>query len=321
MTSQNTTSASPANAKPASQIVKIGARGSPLAIQQAEDFAARFKKIAGPNVETEILTFTTSGDQLLDKKLQDAGGKGLFTRELDLAQIAGRIDIAVHSLKDVPTVLPEGLNMGCYLPREDARDALFGGYESIEALPQGATLGTASLRRSAQALSLRPDLKIVMFRGNVQTRLRKLDEGLADATLLAAAGLSRLGMTEKATGFISKDKMLPACGQGIVCATLSNNAPDWIIDICNKIDVSNSRIAAVAERAFLKRLDGSCRTPIAGHLSFEENGVHFAGEVLADDGSQKWHAERRVSSILSETEAEALGLALGEEVASLKAKG
>ena len=300
------------------QIVKIGARGSPLAVQQAEDFAARFKDIVGDKVEIEIHTFTTSGDQLLDKRLQDAGGKGLFTRELDIAQLSGRIDIVVHSLKDVPTVLPDGLKIGCYLPREDPRDALFGNVNNIKDLHQGATLGTASLRRSAQALALRPDLKIVMFRGNIQTRLRKLAEGQADATLLAAAGLNRLGMTDKAAGFMPKEEMLPACGQGIVCTTLTNDAEDWIVDACQQIDVLESRIAAIAERAFLKRLDGSCRTPIAGHLSFNENGVDICGEVLADDGSKRWFSQMRLDTIPDESQAAALGLELGEKVAQLR---
>ncbi len=318
MNTQSATSSSSENSLSGAQIVKIGARGSPLAVQQAEDFAARFKEIAGKNVKIEILTFTTSGDQLLDKRLQDAGGKGLFTRELDIAQLTGRVDIVVHSLKDVPTVLPEGLKMGCYLPREDPRDALFGEVGKIEDLPQGAKLGTASLRRGAQALALRPDLEIVMFRGNVQTRLRKLQEGLADATLLAAAGLNRLGMIDKAAGIIPQSTMLPACGQGIVCATLREDAPNWLEEVCKKIDVQKSRIAAIAERAFLKRLDGSCRTPIAGHMSFEGKGTYFSGEVLTDDGCSRWHSEMHLDTVPSEDEAEKLGHQLGEKVALLR---
>ena len=318
MNTQSSASSSPENSKSGGQIVKIGARGSPLAVQQAEDFATRFKEIAPQDVEIEILTFTTSGDQLLDKRLQDAGGKGLFTRELDIAQLTGRVDIVVHSLKDVPTVLPDGLKMGCYLPREDPRDALFGKVGRIEDLPHGAKLGTASLRRGAQALALRPDLEIVMFRGNVQTRLRKLEEGLADATLLAAAGLNRLGMIDKAAGIIPKTTMLPACGQGIVCTTLRDDAPDWIAEACNKIDVQESRIAAIAERAFLKRLDGSCRTPIAGHMSFDQNGVHFAGEVLTDDGRLRWYNDIKLESMPDVEAAAELGRKLGEKVAMLR---
>ncbi len=318
MSTQNPVSPTPVNAKNSAQLVKIGARGSPLAIQQAEDFATRLKNVLGDKIEIEILSFTTSGDQLLDKRLQDAGGKGLFTRELDLAQLTGRIDIAVHSLKDVPTILPDGLIMGSYLPREDARDALFGKVANISDLPQGATLGTASLRRSAQALALRPDLKIVMFRGNVQTRLRKLAEGHADATLLAAAGLNRLGMTDKAAGFMPKDQMLPACGQGIVCTTLRDDAPDWLIEASAQIDVLESRIAAHAERAFLTRLDGSCRTPIAGHFSFTVSGIHMAGEVLEDDGSERWFAEHSQASIPTAEDATRIGLELGEKVAQAR---
>lgn len=319
MSTQKPAKISPESSDDSAKIVKIGARGSPLAVQQAEDFAARFQQIVGDDVTIEILTFTTSGDQLLDKRLQDAGGKGLFTRELDIAQLAGRIDIVVHSLKDVPTVLPDGLTMGCYLPREDPRDALFGAVSNIKDLPHGATLGTASLRRSAQALALRPDLNIVMFRGNVQTRLRKLDEGLADATLLAAAGLNRLGMTEKAAGFMPKAEMLPACGQGIVCTTLSENAPAWIVEACAQIDVQESRLAAIAERSFLKRLDGSCRTPIAGHLAFTQNGIEFSGEVLTDDGTKRWSADMEQDGIPTEEQAALIGLQIAEKIATQRA--
>ena len=296
--------------------VRVGARGSPLAQAQAIDFAAKLEAVAPGKLECTQHAFTTTGDKLLDKTLQDAGGKGLFTRELDLAQIAGEIDVAVHSLKDVPSILPDGLYVACYLPREDARDALIGPWSKLDDLPQGAVLGTASLRRGAQALRKRPDLKVIPFRGNVQTRLRKLSEGLADATLLAAAGLSRLNMTENVAGYIDKDEMLPAAGQGIVCATLSTNAPDWLRAACAAIDNPESRLAAAAERAFLKRLDGSCRTPIAGHFELTETGAKMAGEVLSDDGSQCWRAEGAVTGRPSEQDAEELGLVVAEDIAA-----
>lgn len=301
--------------------VRVGARGSPLAVAQAEDFAARLESASGGLIRCTQHTFTTRGDQILDKRLQDAGGKGLFTRELDIAQLDGQIDVAVHSLKDVPTVLPDGLKMGCYLPREDPRDALIGPYDSLDALPRNARLGTASLRRGAQALAIRPDLEIVMFRGNVQTRLRKLDEGLADATLLAAAGLSRLGMLDKAAAIVPEDQMLPAGGQGIVCATLADDAPDWLVAACAAIDKSASRLAAIAERAFLKRLDGSCRTPIAAHFTLNASGgASMSGEVLSDDGAQCWRAEGQIDRVPSDQDAEALGLALAEDVAAQRLK-
>ncbi len=306
--------------RPEPHIVRIGARGSPLAVAQAVDFAHQLEAASGGLIRCTQHAFTTRGDQILDQRLQDAGGKGLFTRELDLAQLNGEIDVAVHSLKDVPTVLPEGLVMGCYLPRKDPRDALIGPYASIAALPSGARLGTASLRRGAQALALRPDLEIVMFRGNVQTRLRKLEEGLADATLLAAAGLNRLGMLDKAAALIPVETMLPAGGQGIVCATLAEGAPDWLTAACAAIDIRASRLAAIAERAFLKRLDGSCRTPIAAHFILTPDGAEMGGEVLSDDGRHRWRADGAIKRPPSEADAEELGLMVAEDVAAYRAR-
>ncbi len=300
--------------------IRIGSRGSPLAVQQAEDFAARFVEACNIPVQTEIVTFTTSGDQLLDKRLQDAGGKGLFTRELDVAQLDGEVDIAVHSLKDVPNDIEDGLEISCFLAREDARDALIGPFQSLLDLPLSAVLGTASLRRGAQALALRPDLEIVMFRGNVQTRLRKLDEGRADATLLATAGLNRLNMLDKAAAIVPVDHMLPAVGQGIVCATIRYDADDFIRTACKAIDTPASRLAATAERAFLKRLDGSCRTPIAAYFRETESGVLITGEVLKEDGSKRWRAEKFLDHTPNLEEAESLGLALANEVIALRGK-
>ena len=303
---------------PSPHIVRVGARSSPLAVAQAEKFAALLEAASGGLIRCTQHRFTTKGDQILDKRLQDAGGKGLFTRELDKAQIQNEIDVAVHSLKDVPTTLETGLVMGCYLERDDPRDALIGPYEKISELPQGARLGTASLRRAAQALRIRSDLEIVMFRGNVQTRLRKLEEGLADATLLAAAGLDRMEMSGEAAGIIDPTEMLPAAGQGIVCATLSEQAPDWLVAACTFLDNRSSRLAATAERAFLKRLDGSCRTAIAAHFELTEAGAQMTGEVLSDDGSQCWRATGALTEEVSEVTAEELGLWLAEDVAAAR---
>ena len=302
-------------ARPNPHIVRIGTRGSPLALAQAEMYGRLLESVSGGLIRTSIHTFKTQGDQIQDRRLQDAGGKGLFTRELDIVQQAGEVEVCVHSLKDVPNVLAEGLVIGSYLEREDPRDALIGPYASLHDLPRGARLGTASLRRSAQALALRPDLEIIMFRGSVQTRLRKLQEGMADATLLAAAGLNRLGMIDKSAGVVPVEDMIPAVGQGIVCATIREDAPDWLLAACAAIDDKPARLAATAERAFLKRLDGSCRTPIAGHFTLTETGARMVGEVLSDDGSQRWASEGVIDGAPSEKDAEELGLWVAEDIA------
>jgi hydroxymethylbilane synthase len=299
--------------------VRIGTRGSPLALAQAHYFAARITKAAGGQIATSIHTFTTTGDKILDKPLQDAGGKGLFTKELDRAQEMGEIDIAVHSLKDVTVTLAEHLVLAAFMPREDPRDCLIGPWATIAELPQGAIVGTSSLRRKAQLLAARPDLEAVTFRGNVQTRLRKLAEGEAQATILAAAGLRRLEMMDKAVGILSTDEMLPAGGQGIIGVTLHVNAPQWLKDIVAKTDDIDARLAAIAERAFLRRLDGSCRTPIAAHFWLTEGGAEMAGELLSDDGDKRWRAEGIIEGRPSEFDAEVLGDALAEDVAAERA--
>ncbi len=299
--------------------VRIGTRGSPLALAQAHYFADRITKAAGGAIATSIHPFTTTGDKILDKPLQDAGGKGLFTKELDRAQELGEIDVAVHSLKDVTVTLAEHLVLAAYLPREDARDCLIGPSATIADLPQGAVVGTSSLRRRTQLLASRPDLKVVTFRGNVQTRLRKLAEGEAQATILAAAGLRRLGMIDKAAGILSIDEMLPAGGQGIIGVTLHVDAPQWLKDAVAKTDDMDARLAAVAERAFLRRLDGSCRTPIAAHFQLTETGAEMAGEVLSDEGDQRWRAEGVIEGQPTEFDAEVLGNALAEDVAAERA--
>jgi hydroxymethylbilane synthase len=296
---------------------RIGARGSPLAVAQATLFAARLKAASG--VETSFEAFTTTGDKILDKPLAEAGGKGLFTKELDRAQEIHAIDIAVHSLKDMPANLPEHLYLAAFLPREDPRDCLLGPSATIAGLPEGAVLGTSSLRRRAQALAIRPDLRIVDFRGNVQTRLRKLSERLANATLLAAAGLRRLGMIDHAAGVIGIDELLPAGGQGIIGVTLHVDAPQWLKDAVAATDDRSSRLAALAERAFMRRLDGSCRTPIAAHLQLTQAGAEMAGEVLTDNGEKRWRAEGAIKGDVTDAKSEALGLRLAEEVADARA--
>jgi hydroxymethylbilane synthase len=299
--------------------VIIGSRGSPLALRQANMVSDLLRDASGGAIACSIRTFTTTGDKIQDKPLQDAGGKGLFTKELDRAQEDSEIDLAVHSLKDMTAKLPGFLTLAAFLEREDPRDALLGPSATIAGLPKGAVLGTSSLRRKAQALAIRPDLHVVQFRGNVETRLRKLAEGVADATLLAAAGLRRLSMIDRVAGIIEVDEMLPAAGQGIIGVTLRTDAPDWLAAACAKIDHHNSRLAAVAERAFLRRLDGSCRTPIAAHFRLAGTGAKMAGEVLSDDGQQRWRAEGELKRPPSEREAEEFGLSLAEKVAADRA--
>ena len=274
----------------APRTVRLGTRGSPLALAQAHQIAASLKAVSGGAFEAEIVTFTTTGDQLTTERLINSGGKGLFTRELDDALARGDINIAVHSLKDVPSVLPPGQVFAAFPEREDPRDGFVSrSATSLLDLPVGARLGTASLRREAQALALRPDLRIVTFRGNVQTRLRKLDEGLADATFLAMAGLSRLGFTEVATP-VPVDVMLPAAAQGILGVVTREDADTDLRDALARLNAPLSEAAATAERAFLALLDGSCRTPIAAHLSDAGNVWRLTGEVLTPSGNQRWRA-------------------------------
>lgn len=299
--------------------VRIGTRGSPLALAQAHYVADRISKAAGGWLAASIHTYTTTGDKILDRPLQEAGGKGLFTKELDRAQETGEIDIAVHSLKDVTASLPEHLVLGAFMPREDPRDCLIGPAATLAGLPEGALVGTSSLRRHAQLLACRPDLRPVTFRGNVQTRLRKLTEGEAQATILAAAGLRRLGMLDVAAGILSIEEMLPAGGQGIVGVTLHIDAPEWLKDVVALTDDSDARLAALAERAFLRRLDGSCRTPIAAHFHLTADGAAMAGEVLSDSGDRRWRAEGVIEGRPSAFDAEVLGNALAEDVAAERA--
>jgi hydroxymethylbilane synthase len=243
-----------------------------------------------PEEHFEIVVIKTSGDMIQDRPLSDVGGKGLFTKELDQAQLEGAIDIAVHSAKDLPTQLPEGLVVAGYLPREDVRDAFIGGAaKTLLDLPRGARVGSASLRRQAMIRRLRPDLQVELLRGNVQTRLRKVESGEFAATLLALAGLKRLGLADKATSILPLDKFPPACGQGAIAITARSEDSRVQVDLA-EICHAETGFALVTERAFLNILDGSCRTPIAGHAVVAGDRLSFYGLVLRKDGSEAFDA-------------------------------
>jgi len=266
---------------------RIGTRGSPLALAQAHEVRGRLMAAHRlPEDAFEIRTYKTTGDIIVDRPLAEFGGKGLFTKELQEALLSDEIDFAVHSMKDMQTQLPDGLGIGAVLPREDVRDAFLSlKYASLEALPQGAVVGTSSLRRQAQVQRLRPDLKVVGFRGNVQTRLRKLGEGVADATLLACAGLKRLGLADRITSEIAVEQVLPAVAQGAIAIEMrSDNAE--IGQVLAALNDETTAIRVTAERAFLRRLEGSCRTPIAGLAELRGDRISFRGMTFSLDGAE-----------------------------------
>lgn len=266
--------------------LKIGTRGSPLALWQAhETRRSLMAAFALPEAAFEIVVIKVTGDQIQDKALREIGGKGLFTREIEEALLDGSIDIAVHSMKDMPTIQPDGLILDCYLPRADVRDAFVSPrYASISDLPEGATVGSSSLRRRAQLALRRPDLQLVEFRGNVQTRMRKLDEGVAHATFLAMAGLTRLGMTEVARSAIAPEEMLPAVAQGAI--GIERRTDDTrTAALLARIHDQATGLRLAAERSFLATLDGSCETPIAGLAVIEGDTLWLRGELLRPDGS------------------------------------
>ncbi len=297
---------------------RIGTRASPLALAQAYDTAARLKEAHGLGDDSiDIVKIITTGDKRLEKKLGDIGGKGLFTKEVEEALYDKTIDLAVHSMKDMPTTLPDGLEIVALLPREDVRDAFVSPrHASIDAMPAGAVVGTASLRRQAQLLHRRPDLKVGLFRGNVQTRLKKLDAGEADATFLAMAGLSRLDMLDVATMVIETDTMLPAVAQGAVGIETRSDDDDIRAALAPlHCEVCGTRLAA--ERAFLGALDGSCRTPIGGLAVIEGDRLLFKGEVLRPDGSER-HETSREGAL---SDAVAMGLDAGAELKQLAGPG
>lgn len=273
--------------------LRIGTRGSPLALAQANEVRRRLLEAHGATLgAVEIVVIRTSGDRIQDRPLSEVGGKGLFTKEIEEALIGSTIDVAVHSMKDLETRLPEGLAIGAVLPREDVRDAFISlRHASISALPLGAKVGTSSLRRSAQIRRLRPDLDVVEFRGNVETRLKKLEGGVAEATFLACAGLNRLGQSHRITERIDPRDMLPAVAQGAVAVQYRAH-DERTAALLAPLDDPATALAVTAERAFLAELDGSCRTAIAALATLSSGGLSFVGEMLAPDGSASWRAER-----------------------------
>jgi hydroxymethylbilane synthase len=276
-----------AQSSPASPILRIGSRGSPLALVQAREVLSRLSAACGvPAEQIEIKVIRTTGDAIQDRPLAEAGGKGLFTKEIEEALLAGAIDLAVHSSKDMPTALPPGLVLSAFLPREDARDAFISRVaKTLRDLPQRAVVGTASLRRQALVKRLRPDLAIVPLRGNVETRLRKLEAGDMHATILAVAGLKRLGLLSAATAILEIDEFLPAVGQGAI--GIETRADDGATRaLVDKVDDADTATALAAERAFLAELDGSCRTPIGGHARVANDAVRFRGIIVRPDGSE-----------------------------------
>ncbi|MFO7309111.1 MAG: hydroxymethylbilane synthase [Pseudomonadota bacterium] len=290
----------------------IGTRGSPLALAQARQVQGLLAAALGcPAEEIALSVIKTTGDMIQDRALSEAGGKGLFTKELDNALLDGRIALAVHSAKDLPTVLPDGLVIAGYLPREDVRDVLIcrGDARSIAELPHGAVVGSASLRRQAQVRRLRPDISVTLLRGNVGTRLAKVESGEIDATLLALAGLRRLGLADRATVLLDTDDFLPAIGQGAI-AIVTRAGDVALRETLRRFTDPATAVALEAERAFLRILDGSCRTPIAGLAQVDGASLSFRGMLLAPDGSD-WVAVERSGPI---ADAFALGEDAGREV-------
>jgi hydroxymethylbilane synthase len=306
---QSTLSLAPGENTLQAGTIRIGTRGSPLALAQAREVMARLT--AAHNLaagQCEIVVIKTTGDAITNRPLIEAGGKGLFTKELEEALLAGTVDLAVHSMKDMPALLPEGLSITAVLKREDPHDAFISAkYASLDQLPAGAILGTSSPRRKAQALRLRPDLKIVDFRGNVETRLRKLSEGVADATFLACAGLNRLGMSQHVTAVMSFEAMLPAVAQGAI-AIEARSDDGRTAEIVAPLNDQATVLCVTAERAFLSKLEGSCRTPIAGYAELRNGAVHITGEILTPDGRESLTTSRTGSGERSAH--------LGEEVAA-----
>jgi hydroxymethylbilane synthase len=294
-------------------IVRIGTRGSPLAIAQAHEVRDRLIA-ADPNLAAdgavEIVIIKTTGDRILDRPLAEIGGKGLFTKELDAALADESVDICVHSMKDVPTVLPDGMRIAAILPREDPRDAWFSRSGAmLEQLEPGAVVGTASLRRQAQVLALRPDLKVVTLRGNVATRLGKLEQGEVDATMLALAGLNRLGQADRATSVMDPAVMVPAVAQGAIGLQIrTSDAATAARVSALHCAVSGARVAM--ERGFLEALDGSCRTPIAALAVANGGRLTFHGRVAAPDGTRV----EEIAGAADQEDARAAGHDLGMQL-------
>jgi len=295
--------------------VVIGTRGSKLALWQAEWVKAELQRL-NPGLEIELNKIKTTGDKILDVPLAKVGGKGLFVKEIEEALLKGEADLAVHSMKDVPTEFPEGLYLAVICEREDPRDAFIAqsreqGAKSLKDLPQGATIGTSSLRRSCQLLSKRPDLKIAQLRGNLETRFRKLDEGQFDAMILATAGVKRLGWQQRITEVIEPETSLPAIGQGAV-GIECRIGDEFIKQLIAPLNHNDTSICVRAERALLKRLQGGCQVPIAAYATIKDGRLIMDGLVGSVTGDRiiKEHLEGKIE------DAETLGITLGERLLS-----
>jgi hydroxymethylbilane synthase len=294
--------------------IKLGTRGSPLAMAQAREvrdlLILKHPELAAPGL-IKIVKIKTTGDAVQDRALSDIGGKGLFSKEIDVAQLDCRIDIAVHSMKDLETHLTAGIGLVAVLEREDVRDAFISNkVKSLAELPAGSVVGTSSLRRQAQILHKRPDLKVCLFRGNVQTRLRKLSEGVADATLLALAGLNRLGKSELVTEILAPEFILPAVAQGAIGITC-REGDAAMCGLVSTLNHAPTMVRVTAERGLLNALDGSCRTPVGGLADFLTNGgLRLRALVAKEDGSRVYVTER----IGSVSDADAMGRDAGEEL-------
>ena len=297
------------------KVIKIGTRKSMLALTQSNMIKDLIEG-QHPGVSVELVKIVTKGDKILDVPLAKVGGKGLFVKEIEEAMLRGDIDMAVHSMKDVPAELPEELFLGVVPKREDPRDAFISNKcGSVHELPQGATVGTSSLRRKSQLSALRPDLQIEDLRGNLDTRLRKLDEGLYEAIILAAAGLNRLGMTERATAYFTAEEMLPAVAQGALGIEL-RRADQELLGILSFLDDSPTRVAVEAERAFLLRLEGGCQVPLACFAEFLGDQLMVTGLVSSVDGKEVIRKTRQGGP----AEAAELGRGLAEEILALGGK-
>lgn len=268
-----------------SYTIRIATRESRLALWQAEHVATLLRN-AYADVTVSLVPMTTTGDQIVDRTLAQVGGKGLFIKELEVAMHESRAEIAVHSMKDVPSVLPDGMVINCVLERADVRDAFVSKkYANFASLPQGAHVGTASLRRQSQILAARPDLKISAVRGNVETRLRKLDEGQFDAIILASAGLTRLGLANRITEYLDPSFCVPAVGQGVI--GIECKANDYVTRaFCSTLNHADTEVCVNAERAFAAKLEGSCQSPIAAHAILNGDELQLTGLVAATDGSK-----------------------------------
>ena len=298
--------------------LRIGTRGSALALWQAGAVQSALAEAHGvAREEIEIVVIRTTGDQVRDRPLADLGGKGLFTKEIEAALLDRRVDLAVHSAKDVPTFLPDGLTLAGCLPRADARDVLISPeFRTLARLPKGAIVGTASVRRSAMLKLMRPDVETVLLRGNVETRLRRVEAGEFHATLLARAGLVRLGLESHATETFETETMLPACGQGVVTIEVREDDAQTTARVA-AIDHAASSRALAAERAMLAVLDGSCRTPIGGHAVLVGDTVDLRGMVIETEGRDSWEVRAEGPA----DQAEQIGRSLGENLLARVPRG